>query len=171
MYILKHPPSKCRGSCVTCLWQVYWQPSDPLQLWNNHQSALIEDFGHDHPQDITVNRALHEIHPALQENGSSCTMIGLPEQVGNDLLAMNNHQANRFIQTSTTSMWSSEICWEQYCMLFLRAVRKGMNRNKLLLCWCSWRMWEDLPLQQVDQLPQELQHSGCLARLSAVSWS
>ena len=71
-----HMPRQLRHMFATIC--IYCQPSDPMQLWVDHQAALTEDLTRNHPVDYAVNQVLHEINQCLQENGSSCTTLGLP---------------------------------------------------------------------------------------------
>ena len=102
---------------------IYCQPTDPLQLWNNHQAALTEDYARDHTQEYAANQALHEINIALQENGSNCTQIGIPEPCGNFLHEMNHHHKKAH-PILTTSTHNSEVYWKRCCMKFLNMLMK-----------------------------------------------
>lgn len=57
---------------------IYYQPSDPIQLWTTHQDALTEDFARTHNHEVAVNQVLHEVDRVFRENGLSCAAIGLP---------------------------------------------------------------------------------------------
>ena len=54
-------------------------PSDPLQLWRNHNVAMCEDFLRTMTLDLAEQRALAKIENILMSNyGLNCTHFGLP---------------------------------------------------------------------------------------------
>ncbi|XP_011678644.2 ATP-dependent DNA helicase PIF1-like [Strongylocentrotus purpuratus] len=73
-------------------------PTDVLSLWENHKSALTEDFRRTFPQPQATQHALAHINDILKQHGLSCRSLGLPletlqdGQIQNDLL----HEANQF---------------------------------------------------------------------------
>ena len=59
--------------CLHC------SPTDPLQLWENHKEALMEDFTHaNYNAQVAEQLALHHIESLLQTE-TSCAELGLPE--------------------------------------------------------------------------------------------
>jgi hypothetical protein len=72
-------PSQLRSLFATIL--IHCQPTDPLQLWESHKEAMIEDFLHsdDILSPAAELRALQHIEALLIQNGLTCKELGLPD--------------------------------------------------------------------------------------------
>ena len=57
------------------------EPGDPLQLWNNHKAAMIEDYIRTNIMAVAENLALQDIENVLVQTGKSCAALGLPAPV------------------------------------------------------------------------------------------
>ncbi|XP_063794712.1 LOW QUALITY PROTEIN: uncharacterized protein LOC134949961 [Pseudophryne corroboree] len=56
----------------------FCQPTQPLQLWEDHLLNLTLDFMQHNSANIAQNKALHQINTILKQHGFSCTVLGLP---------------------------------------------------------------------------------------------
>lgn len=62
---------------------IFGEPSNALELWNNHVDALILDYLRNDTNDVAVNKALHDVNEVLKQHGQSCANYGLPIPTGN----------------------------------------------------------------------------------------
>jgi len=59
---------------------IYCDPTNPQQLWEKHQNAMIEDYTHrQYSTHIATQLALQDINRSLQQNGTSLSALGLPD--------------------------------------------------------------------------------------------
>ncbi|XP_063797542.1 ATP-dependent DNA helicase pif1-like [Pseudophryne corroboree] len=60
----------------------FCQPTHPIRLCEDHLLDLTLDFLKHNSQNISQNKALHEINTVLKQHGLSCTLLGLPNPQG-----------------------------------------------------------------------------------------
>lgn len=60
----------------------FCHPSQPLKLWDDHKENLSMDFSQRYNEEISKNKALHDINFILLQHGLSCEILGLPKPTG-----------------------------------------------------------------------------------------
>ena len=83
-------PSELRQLFATIC--VFCQPTNPLQLWLDHKSAMMEDFVTNHDAQQAENLALLKIQTLLAVHGSTCTEHRLPVPVAVDDPSLENSE-------------------------------------------------------------------------------
>ena len=70
---------------------VFCQPTNALQLWLNHKSAMVEDFVRNHDAQQAENLALLKIGTLLAVHGSTCAEHRLRVPVAVDDPSLENN--------------------------------------------------------------------------------
>ena len=55
------------------------KPENPVQLYQQFENVLIEDFERLHSREISIKKCLQDIEMTLRLHGLSCTALGLPD--------------------------------------------------------------------------------------------